>query len=955
MTSGVDLPSAYSFKLLFLKCLLLNLLFLDTLVWAQNNAETHTLTVVSTAGGTVISTDEKIQCGDTCSADYPVDTEVSLTAQAEADYTFQGWSEACQGNQVNTTVTLDADKTCSAQFIESNNGDQLPPQVTLTVTVKGPGKVSGNKIDCGESCQATYEEGTTVSLTALPNNNAQFNGWGGNCSGSQTVTTVTLNNQQNCSAQFVQQLPLTVIDTEIDEEVEADIAGDNKPTIDGLAGANAVTTSMDGRHVYAVGLKDNAVVVFNQDTENGLLTFAQVMKNQDIDQKGLGGAADIVVSPDDQHVYVASILDDAVVVFTRDLTTGLLTLVEVQQNGINNLQGLTGASALAMSPDGSYVYVSSREDNVLTVFRRNSQTGVLTHLKSVSDNLSDPRGIAVSQQGTLYVTSHGNNTVVVFTQAAEGNLQLVSVHRENDPGIGDKITDGLEGAYDISLSPDNQHAYVVSDSDNALTAWQRDPSSGQLTFLDSYRNGENQIQGLSGARSVVVHPNGEEVYVAGNDNSTLVVFARNAQTGLLTFKNVIEANPNTVTEYLSGISDITLSPQGDYLYATALQSNALTAFKTVATVISNVDLAITMAADKATITPNNPLTYTLTVTNKGTQAATQVRLTNTLPTGVTLSALPANCTQGTGNILTCDLTALNPNEQKTLNLTVTTTRTSGTLTAQATIISQQQDQNANDNSATQTTPIESSSQPNNPTIDLAVVDVVASPDTTVNVDDTVSYTITVTNQGNTIASGVQLTAQLPTEVTYVSNTANCTPSNGTVTCTLGSLAPHVLQKITITAQANTPGEQLAATFSLTGTGNDSNNTNNNKTVAINITGPVTGVNVTLAEDPDPVLVDNVVTYTLTVTNQGQQATAINLTVNLSGVTYTLGQVSGATCTPTGNTLTCNLGSITAGNSTVITLPLTPQQIGTLTLTAEATSAANETHSLTETTKVVDTS
>jgi 6-phosphogluconolactonase (cycloisomerase 2 family) len=43
---------------------------------------------------------------------------------------------------------------------------------------------------------------------------------------------------------------------------------------------------------------------------------------------GLDGAIAVALSPDDKYVYVASTRDDALVVFSRDTTTGQLTFLE---------------------------------------------------------------------------------------------------------------------------------------------------------------------------------------------------------------------------------------------------------------------------------------------------------------------------------------------------------------------------------------------------------------------------------------------------------------------------------------------------------------------------------------------------------------------------------------------------------------------------------------------------
>ncbi len=55
----------------------------------------------------------------------------------------------------------------------------------------------------------------------------------------------------------------------------------------------------------------------------GELTFVEAVSNSDISPAvGLDGASDVTVSPDGKHVYVVSEDDEAVVVFSRNKTTG---------------------------------------------------------------------------------------------------------------------------------------------------------------------------------------------------------------------------------------------------------------------------------------------------------------------------------------------------------------------------------------------------------------------------------------------------------------------------------------------------------------------------------------------------------------------------------------------------------------------------------------------------------
>src|SRR5579863_466601 len=74
----------------------------------------------------------------------------------------------------------------------------------LTVTTSSGGTVSSNPagINCGQTCTATFNSGTQVTLTATPAANESFTSWGGACSGTKPTCTLTLNSNQSASATF---------------------------------------------------------------------------------------------------------------------------------------------------------------------------------------------------------------------------------------------------------------------------------------------------------------------------------------------------------------------------------------------------------------------------------------------------------------------------------------------------------------------------------------------------------------------------------------------------------------------------------------------------------------------------------------------------------------------------------------------------------------------------------
>jgi murein DD-endopeptidase MepM/ murein hydrolase activator NlpD len=80
----------------------------QTVIFNNGNAQTYTLSVESSGGGSVsLSPDGSV---------FEEGTEVELTAQAEEGYTFSGWSGDISGSDNPATLTMNSNKNVSAQF-----------------------------------------------------------------------------------------------------------------------------------------------------------------------------------------------------------------------------------------------------------------------------------------------------------------------------------------------------------------------------------------------------------------------------------------------------------------------------------------------------------------------------------------------------------------------------------------------------------------------------------------------------------------------------------------------------------------------------------------------------------------------------------------------------------------------------------------------------------------------
>jgi 6-phosphogluconolactonase (cycloisomerase 2 family) len=348
--------------------------------------------------------------------------------------------------------------------------------------------------------------------------------------------------------------------------------------VNGLAGVLSVVVSPDGQNVYAAGGSDNAVAVFHRDTATGALTFMEVQKDGVDGVDGLAFASALALSPDGAYLYVTGSNDGAVAVLRRDATTGALSFVEAQKNGVAGVDGLAFARAVAVSPDGLHVYVAGQQDDAVAVFRRNALTGWLTFVEVQRqgvggvDGIAGPLALTVSPDGAhVYVAAGGQSAVSVFRRdASTGRLTFAAVERE----IANNL--GLSGIHSVVVSPDGAYVYAAGQADDAVGIFRRDQRTGALTFTDIVAQGFDGVDGLFGALWVTLSSDGAQAYVASTHDNALAVFTRDKGTGALTFVEKQEGGPNRPC--LAFARGAAVSPDGKSVYVAGASSNAVAVF-----------------------------------------------------------------------------------------------------------------------------------------------------------------------------------------------------------------------------------------------------------------------------------------------------------------------------------------------------------------------------------------
>ena len=334
--------------------------------------------------------------------------------------------------------------------------------------------------------------------------------------------------------------------------------------VEAMSRATFATTSPDGAFLYVVGRGDDSLVIFARDPLDGGLDYVGRSTWTGSTLPGgtipdLDRPTGIAISPDGVHLYVTarrtSPSPSTIVVFARSAANGGLAYLGSLVNGIGGVDGIENAQSLTMSADGGNVYVPGFDANAVLAFARDPSTGALTPLDTETDGvggvdgLEAPQKVAESPDGAyLYCASQsrpavtpGLGGVTVFARDAAGALDFVELQQQGSGGV-----DGLWAPRDVALSPDGKHLYTANygrsnempPKPGGLAVFARDPVDGRLAFVDSYDETEFNV---TNPLSVAVSPDGRSVYLVAQGlaplyDGSLVVLARDAATGTLSLR-----------------------------------------------------------------------------------------------------------------------------------------------------------------------------------------------------------------------------------------------------------------------------------------------------------------------------------------------------------------------------------------------------------------------------------
>ena len=512
----------------------------------------------------------------------------------------------------------------------------------------------------------------------------------------------------------------------------------------------------------------------------------------------------------------------------------------------------------------------------------------------------------------------------------------------------------------IRLGFDSGGNLYSMNSGAGSSLWRLDPATGAILSVTpaSGFNGGN----LPGGGDLCLHPNTGVLYMVAAQSLYTVT-----STGVVTLLGAMTGLPGSATGCAFARDGSMVVSPGTTLYrvnigtlvATAMTATGVAAFGDLATSPDrSADLRLTKITGNPT--PGNTVSFTLTVTNDGPDRATDVRVLDVLPAGLTFVSATASqgsySTAAVGVIPagTWRVGTLNTGAATTLVLNVSVTGITPIVnTAQVSYVDQFDPDSVPNNSVASED--DQASVTITPSPDLRVVKTATS---SFAVGSNATYSITVNNTLGSLGTGANtytVTDVLPTGLTFVSaagtgwTCAANTPAAGdnvpggtrmvctsSATMAAGAGNANAITLTVLPAAAAAPSVNNTAT--VTGGGEPaSNNGNNSSTITTAVCAVSCPDLIVNKSSAASFTVGVAGSYTLSVSNVGGLTTGANtytltdtlptgltLTTASGGAGWTIG--AGWACTGVlgGSVVSCNRSTAIApgATSTTVVFPVT---------------------------------
>jgi len=206
-----------------------------------------------------------------------------------------------------------------------------------------------------------------------------------------------------------------------------------------------------------------------------------------------------VLDQNGQFLYVVSGTGASTLrAYVVDQTTGALTFIPGQSFPVG-----THAHNVTLSPNNQFLYVASDGSGEVYAFRRDTSTGALTPVGTVT-------GLPVAE--SVRVDPQSRFLFVGYASGGGGAVEVLAI---GPTGAVTRITPtstfltNQSGPHALALHPNGQTLYVANINSNTITVFRVDPNTGALAQIQT-----PQPTTGDDPNYIVLHPNGRMLFTA---------------------------------------------------------------------------------------------------------------------------------------------------------------------------------------------------------------------------------------------------------------------------------------------------------------------------------------------------------------------------------------------------------------------------------------------------------
>lgn len=254
---------------------------------------------------------------------------------------------------------------------------------------------------------------------------------------------------------------------------------------------------------------------------------------------------------------------EGIYIYRMDTAMGTLTPVGTAGEATN-------PSFLAVDPQHQTLYAANetmesggQPGGGISAFAIDPQTGALAYINSQRTYGGAPCHVSVDQTGRyVYAANYMGGNAAAFPVRAGGGLEAASdVVQHTGSGVNPRRQERPH-AHSINLDPTNRYAFVPDLGIDKVMAYELDLVNGKLVPAAVPWT---EVEAGAGPRHLTFHPNGTVAYLITEMGSTIIVFAYDAAQGVFTALQTVPALPADF-DVRSTCADIHTTPDGTFVY-----------------------------------------------------------------------------------------------------------------------------------------------------------------------------------------------------------------------------------------------------------------------------------------------------------------------------------------------------------------------------------------------------